>query len=251
MTFERVDIGEHTLYRGDCLDVLPTLDRVDAVVTDPPYGVRIGGVDVGGNWRKHSGHGLVKGKYMSHDDTYEAFVETIAPRINAYLDIATRAAVFSGPHIHDQRKPDAIGGVYCSAACGRHNWGFKNFLPLLLYGTYPGLQFGAKVPTAISSNESAEKNGHPCPKPLAWMQWAVRLASFSGDCVCDPFMGSGTTGVACVQTGRKFIGIELDEKYFRIAVRRIEEAMGKGSLFDYSSSKPVPDLFADAESANP
>jgi hypothetical protein len=66
------------------------------------------------------------------DDSYEAFVGEIVPRINAALDMATRALVWTGPHIHEQRKPDAIGGVFCPAGTGRHVWGFKQFLPALL-----------------------------------------------------------------------------------------------------------------------
>lgn len=225
-------IGPCRLLLGDCMEILPKIGRFDAVVTDPPYGVNIGGKDIGGNWRNNSGHGLSKGMYLSHEDTYESFVENIVPRINAGIDSASRAAIFTGPHIHEQKKPDAIGGVYCPAACGRHQWGFKNFLPLLLYGKHPSLQEGARYPTAIKSSATSENNGHPCPKPLEWMIWAINLASLPGNTVLDLFMGSGTTGVACIKTGRQFTGIEIDEKYYDIAVRRCREAWGEGSLFD-------------------
>ena len=162
------------LYLGDCLDILPQFapGSISAVVTDPPYGIGLGATNGSGGK-----HGLAIEAYEGYEDTYENFVAEIVPRINASIDLASRAAVFSGPHIHEQRKPDAIGGVYCSAASGRHCWGFKNFLPVLLYGTAPGLRVGAKTPTAIASNDTAEKIGHPCPKPLKWMKWLVLLAS--------------------------------------------------------------------------
>jgi DNA modification methylase len=148
------------------------------------------------------------------------------------LQIANRAAVFTGPHIHEQKKPSAIGGIYCSAACGRHSWGFKNFLPVLFYGTAPELQNGAMFPTAIASNATSTPNGHPCPKPDTWMQWLCNLSSRSGDTILDPFMGSGTTGVACIRTGRRFIGIEKEPKYFAIAVKRIEAELSRNALFE-------------------
>jgi hypothetical protein len=152
------------------------------------------------------------------------------------IGLADRAAVFSGPHIHEQLKPDAIGGVYFPAALGRHKWGFKNFLPVLLYGTAPDLHLGAKIPTAIlATNTQSEPNSHPCPKPVEWMEWLCRLASRDGDTILDPFLGSGTTAVACIRTGRKCIGIELEEKYCEIAAKRCDRELDQGRLF-----KPEP-----------
>jgi DNA modification methylase len=132
------------------------------------------------------------------------------------MQLTGRAAVFIGPHIHELPKFDALGGVYCSAATGRHQWGFKNFLPVLLYGTYPDLHKGAQYPTVIASNETAEKNGHPVPKPVGWMRWLVALTTRRGETVLDPFMGSGTTGVAAVQQGRQFVGIEREPSILRL-----------------------------------
>ena len=139
--------------------------------------------------------------------------------------------MFSGPHLQDMPKAEAIGGVYTSAAVGRHCWGFKNLTPILLYGKHPALNKGAR-PTVLSSNAAAEKNGHPCPKPLEWMLWLVELVTLLGETVIDPFMGSGTTGVACWRKGRKFIGIERDEKYFDIARQRIEAALNETPLLN-------------------
>jgi DNA modification methylase len=116
-----------------------------------------------------------------------------------------------------------------------------------LYGTYTDLQDGAKYPTVIASNETAEKNGHPVPKPVGWMTWLVSLASKRGETVLDPFMGSGTTGVAAIQLGRKFIGIERNPSYFDIAVRRIEQAYSQRPLFDAAPQVKPEQLGLEAQ----
>lgn len=155
-----------------------------------------------------------------------------------------RVAVFTGPHIWEQPKADAIGGVYMPSAAGRNAWGFKNFLPVLLYGKAPDLHLGVKEPTVIRSVEAAEPNGHPCPKPVSWMRWLVRLCTRPGELVLDPFGGSGTTAVACVLEGRRCLLIEKEPAYAAIARKRVAEAMGTapGSLF----ADVAPDLFAGA-----
>lgn len=220
-------IGDALLIQADCLDwlkSLPTCFTVDAVITDPPYGIGLGDTAGAGD-----GHGLKLAAYASYEDTYENFVNLIVPRLNATLARAARGLVFTGPHIHEQKKPDAIGGVFHPAASGRHQWGFKNFLPALLYGTAPDINLGSR-PTVLRSTASTEKNGHPCPKPLPWMFWAVDLATRTGETVLDPFMGSGTTGVAALQMGRKFCGVEIDPGYFDIACEQIENAQRQSRL---------------------
>lgn len=233
--------GEVLLINADCMAVLPLLPKVDAVVTDPPYGVDLGDTDgTGGK------HGLKRLAYHGFEDTYENFTDNIVPRINQSIDIATRAAVFTGPHIHEQRKPDAIGGVYSPAAAGRHSWGFKNLLPVLFYGIAPDLNLGAKLPTVIQSSAQAEKSDHPCPKPESWMRWLVELTSRKGNCILDPFAGSFTTAVACIRTGRQCIAIEIDPKYYAIGKRRCEEAVAIGSLFD-PVAMAAPNLFEETQ----
>lgn len=232
---KEVVIGDCRLILGDCLEVLPTLGAVDAVVTDPPYGVRLGE-----SMDTRAGHGLSLGAYASYDDSYENFVGNIVPRLNAALDCAGRSAVFTGQHIHEQRKPDAIGGIYCPAASGRHCWGFKSILPILFYGVAPALHLGSRA-TAISSTETVDRKAiaHPVPKPIGWMRWLVNLASLPNETILDPFMGSGTTGVACVKEGRRFIGIEIDEGYFEIACKRIRDAYAQPDMFVAPPPKPT------------
>ena len=207
-----------TIYHGDCHVILPELPKVDLVLTDPPYGIDLGKTKGSGG-----AHGLALSPYSSYVDTYENFTESIVPAINYALDNAARGIVWTGPHIHEQRKPTAIGGVFCPAGAGRHGWGFKTFLPVLLYGNAPDIHLGAPVANTITSGERPEKNGHPCPKPLGWMRWCVCLGSRESHTILDPFMGSGTTLRAAKDLGRKAIGIELEEKYCEIAARRMAQ----------------------------
>lgn len=219
--------GRVVLYNRDCMEVLPHLGTVDAVVTDPPYGVNLGETAGEGG-----SHGMKFEAYESYVDSYENFCEVIVPRLAASLRIASRGLVWTGPHIHEQPKPNCIGGVYCPAGAGRHGWGFKTFLPFLLYGNGPDIHLGAPFPTTLQSSERPDKNGHPCPKPLGWMEWNVNLTSRADQLVFDPFMGSGTTGVACARLGRRFIGCEISPRYFDIAVKRISDELNRCPLFE-------------------
>lgn len=204
-----------TMHEGDCLEVMRGLPKVDAVVTDPPYGVGLGAT--GGTGSKH---GLSLEEYASHDDSPELF-GLVAERIAFALEMSARAAVFmSGRSLCFLPSPDALGGVYLSAGCGRSRWGFTNLAPVAFYGTAPDLHLGGRA-TVLASNETAEKNGHPVPKPIGWMLWLVGLASRPNHVILDPFAGSGTTGVAALRLGRRFIGIEKDPRYFQLACERL------------------------------
>src|SRR5262249_22117713 len=157
-------------------------------------------------------HVLAKGAYASYHDSRDNYVQTVVPAISAALATTKngRGLVFGAPPaIWSLPAPNALGGIFLPSACGRNVWGFASMSHALLYGKAPNLHLGSK-PTTVKSTDRAEKNGHPCPKPLSWMMWAVGLASVERETVLDPFMGSGTTGVAAVKMGRKFIGIEIE-----------------------------------------
>jgi site-specific DNA-methyltransferase (adenine-specific) len=234
MTWRDEHIGDARLILGDCREILPTLGRVDAVVTDPPYGVNIGEHLAAKDGRAHL---LKKNGYESYRDTPENFSALVPPVIAQSIQISDRAMVFGvPPNIWQLPPPDAIGGVFIAGAIGRSRWGFTSLSHCLLYGSAPDLHKGCR-PTAIANNDASDRCGHPTPKPTKWMEWAVGLGSRPNEVILDPFMGSGTTGVACAKLGRKFIGIEIDPKYFDIACKRIDEAYKQGDMF---VERPAP-----------
>jgi DNA modification methylase len=209
-----------TIYHGDSREILPSVSA-DVLVTDPPYGVNLGKHAAAKEKRVQF---LAKKSYGVYDDTPENLIGIVVPVVTMALWKCKRGLVFcAGGKVGHFPEPRALGGVYLPAGCGRTAWGFQNLATCMLYGSAPNLHLGAK-PTVLRSTERAEKNGHPCPKPLGWMEWAVSLSSLPGEVVLDPFMGSGTTLVAARNLNRKAIGIEIDERYCEIAARRLETA---------------------------
>ena len=208
------------LVRGDCVNVLRKLgdQNIRAVVTDPPYGVDFEG-------KSYRGKRITNG-YANHDDTAEFVGDVVVPLIVKCIAMFERVVVTPGTrNMFLYPKPSEVGAIYMPAGQGFGRWGFTCFQPILYYGKCPYLAAGkGHRPNSFSTSETARANGHPCPKPIGWMKWLVRKASLAGETVLDPFMGSGTTGVACVMTGRSFVGIEIDPSYFKIAERRIAGA---------------------------
>lgn len=223
-----------TLYLGDCREVLPTLGKVDAVVTDPPYGIGLETKtsDFRGSRYFDGGQSLQASKLYEDDPALiRVLIRQVMP-----LALATsqRALVFSGPAmLWEYPEPASIGSVFTPNGAGRTAWGFQCTHPVLFYGKDPYLQDGkgGRPNSHRDEQPNNEKIDHPCPKPVAWMRWAVMRASRLSETILDPFMGSGTTGVAAVQLGRKFIGIEIEERYFTIACKRIEKALAQGDMF--------------------
>jgi site-specific DNA-methyltransferase (adenine-specific)/modification methylase len=229
-----VIIGDATLYLGDCLEILPTLGLVDALVTDPPYGVALG--DCKNNNRERNG-------YESFSDTPEYVAASVVPAVMMALAIAKRGLLTPGiRNMWCYPKPKHVGSIYYPAAAGCNSWGFSCWQPIFFYGNDPHGGKGSK-PDSFQSTEAAEANGHPCPKPIRQMIWMLNRASLAHETILDPFMGSGTTGVAAIQLGRKFIGIEREPKYFKIACERIEQAVAQGQLFPPERTKQVQESF--------
>jgi DNA modification methylase len=209
-----------TIYHGDSRDLLFSLPLWDVVISDPPYGVNLGATKGTGG-----AHGLAKEAYASYEDTPENFRLQIVPVLAAAILRAKRSAVFiGGQNLQDMPRGSVLGGVYCPAANARHRWGFNCLQPVLFYGSAPNLHLGAKH-AVLKSTARAEQNGHPCPKPLAWMEWLIQFASLPSDVVIDPFMGSGTTLHAAQIHGRKAIGIEIEERYCEIAAKRLSQGV--------------------------
>jgi len=214
-------IGDATLYLGDCLDILPTLGKVDAVVTDPPYGVGFTG-KTENDGRKN------RGGYESFDDNDPDY---IIRRVEAAIGIADRAAITPGSRILPKYPEwQDMGVFFIPGGVGLGRWGFCCSHPILYYGTRP--KRPGMWPTSFYDAKPMPSDfGHPTAKPIEWMQRLVSISSLPDHLILDPFMGSGTTGVACANLGRKFIGIELEPKYFDIACRRIDQAYKQPRLF--------------------
>jgi DNA modification methylase len=207
------------IYLGDCREILPQIPKVDLVLTDPPYGVDMGGKD----YEQGSQHGLVREKYESYSDTYDNFLSSIIPGLSMAISKAERSMVFMSSHrLQDLPRFQSLGGIYNSSACARDCWGFTTFLPIALYGKDPTIANGSRSKVLVS-NVTTEKNGHPCPKPIKWMTWCVNRGSEEGQTILDPFMGSGTTLRAAKDLGRKAIGIEIEPKYVEIAIKRLSQ----------------------------
>ena len=200
-----VTIGPCRLIQGDCLEVLPLIGKVDAIVTDPPYGIGACNRSDGGVGSIASGsknYGRVEWDLVAVNDEVEAIELLRVPSIiwgGNYYDLPPTSCLL----VWDKMQRDF---TFADAEIAWTN--LKNAVRCFSYGR------GALV---------AEGKIHPTQKPVPLMQWCL---SFIQDAkkILDPFMGSGTTGVACIRTGRQFIGIEKEPKYFDIAVKRIQRA---------------------------
>ena len=222
------DDGQITIYHGDCRDILPTLvgGSVDLVLTDPPYG--IGLITKTSDYRDSANFdkgASLRASILYEDDpsTIRALIAEVMPEV---LRVATRAMVFCGPNaMWAYPEPTAVGCVFTMAGAGRSPWGFQCMHPVLYYGKDPYLQDGkGGRPNSLKDDQpNRERIDHPCPKPMAWMRWAITRASREGELVLDPFMGSGTTIRAARDLGRRAIGIEIEERYCEIAVRRLAQ----------------------------
>lgn len=201
-------IGNATLYLGDCREVLPTLPKVDAVITDPPYGIG----EHGGGFRARKGQ-IVRVHENLGWDKQRPDAETF----RLILDAAPLQIIWGGNYFADLLPPSKgwlywqklMGGDF---ADGELAWTSRD----------KALREFTKCP----KGQGAE---HPTQKPVSLMEWCIGFFP-SADTILDPFMGSGTTGVACANLGRSFIGIEREPKYFDIACRRIEDAQRQGRL---------------------
>lgn len=188
------------LYLGDCLDILPTLCKVDAVITDPPYG--LADRMRGGTWGITRKQGMSWDKEARHD------------AIEQIRKLAGVVVIWGGNFY-------ALPPSRCWLA-----W-YKPDSPPTMSDFELAWTNQDRISSLMSHTIAAtnrERVGHPTQKPVRVMEWCLALFTQPGDLVLDPFMGSGTTGVACVRTGRRFIGIEIDPTYYAIAQRRITEA---------------------------
>jgi site-specific DNA-methyltransferase (adenine-specific) len=204
-----------TIYHGDCREILPTLDKVDLVLTDPPYGID------GGRGGTSTARG--KGDYISaFDDTREFIQYCVVPSLFTLIEWKTLVATTGWNNMDLYPPADGFGVFHSPASCGMQRFGRTDAQPILYYGWHH-LQGKEPQPCSYRMIEAPPKNGHPCPKPYkAWM-WLYDKCSYDGCLTLDPFMGSGTTLRAAKDLGRQAIGIELEEKYCEIAANRLAQ----------------------------
>lgn len=234
---EKVVIGDATLYCADCMDILPTLPKVDAVITDPPYGVMLGEALTGDAKAKQ------QQPYSMFSDTPDYVGSVVVPAIRIALEKSDVGMITPGNrNAWLYPAPSDIGVWYNPAGTGRGKWGYILAHLILYYGKDPRAGKCATASSAWALNDSVasiKNKDHPCPKPEAFMKWMVEKATQENQSILDPFMGSGTTGVAAIQLGRSFVGIEIEPKYFDIACKRIEQAVAQGQLFAPEPVKQV------------
>ena len=208
--------GAVKLYLGDCLDVLPTLGGIDAVVTDPPYGMNNNN-DYARFTEGPNGHGAATSR------TYPPTVGDDKP-FDPSPWLQFDSVILWGSNHFAARLPVGTTLVWIK----RFDGGFGSFLSDAEIGWMKG-GHGVYCHRDTSMYSQPEKRQHPNEKPAGLMIWCLQKTSGT---ILDPFMGSGTTGVACVRTGRSFIGIELEPKYFDISVKRIKAELNRFPLLE-------------------
>ena len=219
----KIEIGNATLYLGDCIDILPTLDKVDAVITDPPYGINE-------NSKKVASRGN-----MAAPKDYGDFDWDKAPPPDELIElIRTKGkyqAFFGGNYF-------TLPPTSCWLVWDKLN-GDNDFADCeLAWTNWPKAVRRLQWRWNGMIRQGNEERYHPTQKPLEVMKWIIELCPKS-DTILDPFMGSGTTGVAAIQMGRKFVGIERDPKYFEIACKRIKQAISQPQLFEPEPVKQI------------
>ena len=206
-------IGRARLILGDWRDVLPTLGKVDAVVTDPTYGMEF-----------QSNYRSIKHAAITNDCN--------AGHLRRACEIPAVHSVYCfgrWDNLVDIPRPTSI------ITWVKNNWSMGDVdheharqTELIFFYRHSSHDFPGGRPTDVVDARRTTNDDHPTQKPVALMEIVVRWTRGQ---VLDPFMGSGTTGVACANLGRKFIGIEIEPRYFEIACRRIAEAYRQPRLF--------------------
>ncbi len=232
------------LYNADCLDVLKTLEpgSVDAMVTDPPYGIDLGlfsarrkTVPEGSGWRLQGDADQGVGQAaidwaMGKNLPLIAFSHPSRPW----------RGVWEQYLVWDKGPGVGIGGG--EGRPWKQTW---DLIQTACIRKFNGSREAGVLKCWVSPNFRKDFEFHPCQKPVLLVRRLIEKVTDPGDTILDPFMGSGTTGVSCVQTGRKFIGVEIDSAYFAIAQRRIEEAQNAAPLFEEAAWETTS-LFTEA-----
>jgi len=214
-------IGNATLYLGDCMDILPTLPKVDAVITDPPYGISL-----------KTDYSTLKRNIKKYNPIFGDDKEFLP---KPYLDIGVPCAFFGADHFHHLLPAGGTWHIWDKRPNSKSNM-FADFESWWTsWNSGPSRIFRYQWICGVNPGVALERIDHPTVKPVPVMTTVIIGTNFQT--ILDPFMGSGTTGVACAQMGRNFIGIEREPAYFDIACRRIEQAYKQGQLFEHEPVK--------------
>ena len=227
MTFRKEVLAEGVeCILGDCLEVMPTIDGFDAIVSDPPYGISyVHSGKSGGRWHRSNTKPI-----YADDAPFDPSPFVIYPNVLLWGadHFATRLPADKGRFLAWNKLGDlpAMGDSFGNVEFAWHS---KKGKADIFNLTWKGI-------IRVGSGEQGDKRDHPSQKPIALMKWCIEQVD--GRAILDPFMGSGTTGVAAVKLGRRFTGIEIDPGYFDIACRRIEAALKQPDFF-IDPPKPI------------
>ena len=215
-------IGNATLYLGDCMDILPTLEKVDAVVSDPPYGIGVDRAMAADSGKKRGGMRAKYGVYIASGWDDEPVDIGI---IDLIRSMSKWQIIFGGNYY-------ALPPTKCWLIWDKEN-GKTDFADAEMAWTNlnKAVRLKRYMWNGMLRANKEQRGDHPTQKPIGIMKWCIDHLPSGCETILDPFMGSGTTGVAAVQMGRTFIGIEREQQYFDIACERIENAQRQVSLF--------------------
>lgn len=219
-----VIIGDATLYLGDCREILSTLPIGGAVITDPPYGIGFkyegradDGADLDDALRLIKRRGFPLGLLM--------YPEEMMAQVVPVMGAPNECLAWCYPsNLKRQFRLWGLWGLSADFAAVKQP--ARNSLDPRVLAEVSSYDWWEQPQV---KNVSFEKESHPCQLPVSMLERIIKLSG--PDFVVDPFMGSGTTGVACMNLGRKFLGIEIEPKYFEIACRRIEDAQRQSRMF--------------------
>jgi DNA modification methylase len=210
-------IGNATLYLGDCREIMPRLADVDLILTDPPYGIAMA---------KRGTVGTSKAAKVKDYGASEWDNEPIPEWVMSMIRAKSKHQIIFGGNYYSLPPTSCVlvwdkdnSGDFADAELAWTN--LKKAVRLKKW------RWNGMLQENMSRKEIRE---HPTQKPVAIMEWALTHAPDDVATVCDPFMGAGTTGVACANMGKAFVGIEREQKYFDVACERIAAAQSQGRL---------------------
>jgi site-specific DNA-methyltransferase (adenine-specific) len=216
--------GRIRLFLGDCREILPTLGKVDAVVSDPPYGIAF---SHGGN----DNSGIGGGRYATKFNKVKIIGDDAPFDPRHLLGISENVVLWGANHFADKLPSSPAWMIWDKRAASGHSndfadcelaWASWDSVARICRHHWDGM---------MKASERGVPRVHPTQKPIAVMEWCILQVPPPATLILDPFMGSGTTGIAAANLGRKFIGIEIDPNYFDIACRRIDFAAGQSDMF--------------------